>query len=439
MKRGDHAAPQVPVPPAPGPHGPSAAADALGHIATLARQPALSLDEFFSRSLDALDPVVGSAAAAVLTVEKGPAALTVRAARSGWAVLTEGAGLDARETPWLELSGEQSDTLWDSGAALEAAARPLDERSGFTSSWLLCAPLPAEGALGGVLVLGGAPGAAPPSAGRRAWVRAAALQMGAVVEVSRLRAALAQARKREQGLDAARRHLVTLASHELLTPITLVQAHADLLAAQAADRASSDDDGALTGLRRGLDRLLAVAHDLLTLESLDRGEVALRLGPVDVEELVTELADEMLPLARRRGLRLLAEPPADPEVILADPERLRAVLGQLVLNALRFTPDRGTVVVGGESASGGVTLWVSDTGIGIPPEQHERIFERLVELGPIEHHHSGDADFRGGGLGLGLAVARAVVEAHGGKIWVESEVGRGSDFYLRLPRGGPDG
>jgi len=267
--------------------------------------------------------------------------------------------------------------------------------------------------------------------------RAVAQLIAGALERDRLQAALRDARRSLAGLDQARRRLVTLASHELLTPITLVAAHADLLTAQAAESGQPDEDEALLGLRRGLQRLMGVAQDLLTLETLDRGELKLQLAPVDVGELLTNLAEEMLPLARRRRLRLLAEPPPDPEVILADSFRLQGVLGQLILNAVRFTPDHGTVVVGGAPCDGGVRLWVSDTGIGIAPEHHELIFERLVELGSIEHHHSDATGFRSGGLGLGLAVAREVVRAHGGEMWLESEVGRGSDFYLRLPRGGP--
>jgi len=118
---------------------------------------------------------------------------------------------------------------------------------------------------------------------------------------------------------------------------------------------------------------------------------------------------------------------------LGDPDDLHHAAMNLLLNAVRFTPDHGSIRLGLCCASGWIDLTVADTGIGIPPALRDRIGEPFVTAGAIDRHHSDPIAFQSGGIGLGLAVARAIAGEHGGRIWFTSEEGRGTTFHLELP------
>jgi two-component system phosphate regulon sensor histidine kinase PhoR len=149
-----------------------------------------------------------------------------------------------------------------------------------------------------------------------------------------------------------------------------------------------------------------------------------RLVPVPVSELVASVAGRLGPQAERKQITLVAQIPVSLRA-WADPDQLTRALGNLVHNAIKFTPPGGTVRVSAEAANGDITIAVADTGPGIPPEDLPRVFERFFR---------GDRARTSGGTGLGLAITKHVVEAHGGRIWVESEgrPGQGAVFRLTL-------
>jgi signal transduction histidine kinase len=153
-------------------------------------------------------------------------------------------------------------------------------------------------------------------------------------------------------------------------------------------------------------------------------------------------------MLRERNLTLTVEGLDDLPPIAADPDLLHKTFYHLIINAVKYTPDGGAITVSGKAVSGdgqapAVQVVVGDTGIGIDPAHHELIFEKFYQTGRTTLHSSGKTKFKGGGPGLGLAIARGIVLAHGGRIWVESpgydeQACPGSRFYVRLPIDAPD-
>ncbi|MHB8621605.1 MAG: sensor histidine kinase, partial [Chloroflexota bacterium] len=214
------------------------------------------------------------------------------------------------------------------------------------------------------------------------------------------------------------------ASHELRTPLTVLRSATDLLN-QHRDEPLEANGELFEDLRLEIARLERLTEDLLTLARSDLGELALAVCEVDVAALAADVVRRLGPLARERGVAL--EPPAamGPVLVEADPDRLQQVLLILLDNALKHTAVGGRVTVKVERHAGEAGIEVADTGKGIAPEHLGNIFERFYRADPARS--AGD-----GGAGLGLAIARAVVGAHGGRLAVHSEVGVGTTASVRL-------
>ncbi|HEX2696838.1 MAG TPA: ATP-binding protein, partial [Anaerolineales bacterium] len=159
---------------------------------------------------------------------------------------------------------------------------------------------------------------------------------------------------------------------------------------------------------------------------IESGQVALDLASISPKLLLTSAAERMKLQAERAGLSLHVESADDLPNVRADKSRLEQVLVNLIHNAVKFTRPGGEVALLAEAADGGVRFGVKDTGIGIPADDMPRVFERFYRV---------DRSRTGSGTGLGLSIARHIVEAHGGKIWVESEEGKGSTFYFTILQG----
>jgi len=181
-------------------------------------------------------------------------------------------------------------------------------------------------------------------------------------------------------------------------------------------------------LNREVDRLAALVDELLTLASADAGRLQLEMGPVNAGEVATQVHDAMAPLAwRERHIQLLCDTDGAPEV-MADRGRLAQVLMNLVRNAITHTPEGGLVAIAVKPLeTGPVEMTVSDTGAGIEPDDADRIFERFYRTDASRTRATG-------GFGLGLAIAREMVDAMGGRISVDSSPGQGSKFTVTLAR-----
>jgi signal transduction histidine kinase len=217
---------------------------------------------------------------------------------------------------------------------------------------------------------------------------------------------------------------VASVSHELRTPLTSILGFLELVL---------DDDAVSPSVRMQLDvihrngeRLLGLVGDLLLAAQAAEGRIALTKQATDVSSLAQEAVAELLPRAAAKGVTVQCDTAAD-VVLLVDPLRTRQVVDNLVCNAIKYTPPGGAVVLSVTDTGGEVVLAVSDTGIGVSAEDRERLFTRFFR--------SSDAhDLAIQGIGLGLAICKSIVDAHGGTIELESEVGRGSTFRVRLPR-----
>ncbi len=226
-------------------------------------------------------------------------------------------------------------------------------------------------------------------------------------------------------LERVRQEFVANVSHELRTPLTAIKGYAETL----RDGGLRDPETAAEFVRvihRHAERLRALIEDLLDLAAVEQGQARLVPGHVRARDVVSQAEALIRPAAEARGQILAIDLPADLPAMLADRDRLAQVLIILLDNAVKFTPEGGRIVVSGAAAAGRVTLAVSDNGIGIPPGDLPRIFERFYRVGRSR-------DRREGGTGLGLAIAKHLTLAMGGTIEVESVHGSGTTFRVGLP------
>jgi two-component system, OmpR family, phosphate regulon sensor histidine kinase PhoR len=224
-------------------------------------------------------------------------------------------------------------------------------------------------------------------------------------------------------LETVRRDFITNISHELRTPLASLRALVETL----QDGALQDPPAAhrfLGLIDVEVDALTQMVEELLELSRIESGRVPLRMVPTTLEEIVEPAVERMHQQAGRADVRLVVDLPAGLPPVLADGARAAQVVTNLVHNAIKFTPKKGTVTVSAASGDDQVVVSVADTGIGIAADDLPRIFERFYKA---DHARSG------GGTGLGLAIARHIVEAHGGRIWAQSMEGQGSTFYFALP------
>jgi len=225
--------------------------------------------------------------------------------------------------------------------------------------------------------------------------------------------------------EARREHLVATLSHELRSPLTSLRMAVELLGRGDGTLAPAQRT-LLDAAHEDLGRLQDVAQRLLDLSRARATSIPLERRNVDLGEVIPRTLKLFTLQAQEKGVALESAIPAAELTIAGDPTKLTWALSNLLANALRYTPAGGRVRVEATAEDGAVLVSVSDTGPGIPADQRERIFERFVQSA-----EGGEV----GAAGLGLAIVRDIVQAHGGRIHLESVLGRGSRFTLELPRG----
>ena len=222
-------------------------------------------------------------------------------------------------------------------------------------------------------------------------------------------------------------------SHELRTPLTTISLLAETLAAdaeKAGPHVPPRMRDRINKIEIETGHLGQMIDELLDLSRIERGGPAVLLDDVDLDQLAREATDRLRLFAERQGVELTVDAPAAVPMVRGDDERLGQVLINLVHNAVKFSPDGGAVTVAVRATGEEVITAVRDEGIGIPAAALSRVFERFYKVDR--------ARVRGGGTGLGLAIAKHVIEANGGRIWVESTEGVGSTFSFALPIYRPD-
>ena len=227
-------------------------------------------------------------------------------------------------------------------------------------------------------------------------------------------------------IDRLKSEFIATASHELRTPLTSVQMGVHLLLEGATGSLTKKQQELLQACKEDCERLERLMRDLLDLSRIEAGKHMPQLSPMRVAELVAASTDPLRAQVEAKGLSFAAEVPPDLPAVLADRAQIERVLTNLVSNALRHTDRGGLIRVSAVRRQGHIAVSVKDTGHGIPPEYLAHIFEKFVR---VPDAPSGDA-------GLGLAISKRIVEAHGGKIVVQSEVGRGTTFTFTLPMAG---
>lgn len=243
-------------------------------------------------------------------------------------------------------------------------------------------------------------------------------------------------------LDRMKSNFIALVSHELRTPLTLLEGYAHLLEEHAnTSNAEEYPPGLLNlvdGFETGVRRVSRVINEIINVSRIASGRLEISVGPVRLSSIVDEIIDSHAGTIQERNLDVQVRGVSQFPLIEGDGKQLSIAIGNVIENAIKYTPDGGRIAIEGRIVRGAVDLVVRDTGIGIPHKERRRIFDRFYILESIEHHSTSKSAFKGGGLGLGLAIARGIIEAHNGRIWVESsgrdaDASPGSTFHLLLP------
>jgi signal transduction histidine kinase len=234
---------------------------------------------------------------------------------------------------------------------------------------------------------------------------------------------------------------ISVAAHELKTPLSLLKGYTAML----RELLSTTDvypqaEVFVDGIEIGYSRLGEIVDDLIDISLIDNNVLPIVYQPVWIQQLLETIELEVAEIVQNRNLYLSIESfPGSNEMLFGDGERLMQAFRNLILNAIKYTPDGGKIMVSGRSLPGFIEIIFKDTGIGINPENRLRIFDKFSRLENPLLHSSSKTRFKGGGPGLGLSITKGIIEAHGGAIWVESDgynenTCPGSTFYVLLPR-----
>jgi signal transduction histidine kinase len=249
-----------------------------------------------------------------------------------------------------------------------------------------------------------------------------AAQAAAAIENARLVGALQRAYERLGELDKLKSDFISIASHELRTPLHLILLYAEMLREDLGEEAREQVDPVL----RAATRLKQLIETMLNLRYLETGQMDLVPTRFDLRAEVQAACRDYKALVDTKGLVISTDVPDEQVSIYADREKVRVVLDNLVSNAVQFTPAGGQVRVKVGRRGQDIEMSVIDTGIGISPQELDRIFERFYQ---VDDHMTR----KQGGIGLGLSIVKELAELHGGRVWVESVPGRGSRFVVVLP------
>jgi signal transduction histidine kinase len=250
---------------------------------------------------------------------------------------------------------------------------------------------------------------------------------------------LGDVQQKLQRLDRSKSNFISVAAHELKTPITLIEGYTAMMADLAAQAGQAQNSNLINGVNNGLARLRRIVEDMIDVSLIDNNLLTLSFQPIWISHLLDLLKNETRKALSERQQNLVINEFAGSELwVYADAERLYQALYNVLANAIKFTPDGGTITVDGRLLPGFIEITITDTGIGISPENQTLIFEKFGQLGATDLHSSGRTKFKGGGPGLGLPITRGIIEAHEGSIWVESEgydevKCPGSTFHILLP------
>ena len=240
-------------------------------------------------------------------------------------------------------------------------------------------------------------------------------------------------------LDRTKSNFISVAAHELKTPLTLIDGYTTMMRDMLEDSGQNQFDNLLTGMNKGVLRLREIIDDMIDVSVIDNNLLSLNFQKVTLTHIFNLLKGELAESLKERQQKLEIKKFNGIETwIYVDSERVYQALYNVLVNAIKYTPNKGKITIDGRTLPGFIEIKIKDSGIGIDPEHQSTIFEKFAQIGRPNLHSSGKIKFKGGGPGLGLPIARGIVEAHGGTIWVES-VGYdekkfpGSTFHILIP------
>ena len=249
-----------------------------------------------------------------------------------------------------------------------------------------------------------------------------ASQAAIAIQNAHLFTRIRNAYEKLSALDHLKSEVINIASHELRTPLAIISTYTDLI----EQTSQPQQQEYLSTIAGAVDRLTLLMNNITDLKCLEAGEMELQRGELSLSQLLAEVMDQVSPLAASKGQFITTQVDDQPPDIHADGPKIKIVLQNLLTNAIKFTPEGGSITVEAEATGNGVHVAVHDTGIGIPEKEWEWIFKPLHQLeNSLVRQHAG--------IGIGLALAKNLVELHGGRIWVESTVGHGSTFHFTIP------
>ncbi|HYQ41271.1 MAG TPA: hybrid sensor histidine kinase/response regulator [Polyangiaceae bacterium] len=218
----------------------------------------------------------------------------------------------------------------------------------------------------------------------------------------------------------ARDSVLSVVAHDLRSPLNIVSLAANTLLPQLSDLAARRT---VERILRSVQRADQMLSDLLAISAVETGLFSVETAPVDAAELILGILESQYSLATAASVIVAADVSPDLPLLLADEKRLVDVLENLVGNAVKFTAPGGSITIGANNQGSEILLWVKDSGVGIAAEQMPHIFDRFWQAAKKERR----------GIGLGLSICKAIVEAHGGRIWAESTVGVGTTMFFTIP------
>jgi len=386
---------------------------ALNAIATTISQSP-DLDHILNATLDKVLEVVGMDAGWIQLLDEDAGVLSLAAHRGFSQETIEDTGWRMEDGGWRMEGGQVSD---DPRLSLEIVKREALHAAASV-------PIKSKDKVLGVLgVFRRSPG--QPSLQEVQLLTAIGHQVGVAVENARLIKEASEVQVLQE-LNRLRTELIANVSHELRTPLGLVKVFCTTLLREDVDFDREAQREFLRDIDEETNKLEKIVDNLLDLSRMDSGRMHLDRHPTDVGQLAREVVEDVeVQLTQHR---LVHDFPSDPLVATVDPKRIEQVLRNLLSNAVKYSPEGGTITVQGHSDRYQLLIRVSDQGIGIPPQDLERVFERFYRV-------ENEVTQRVRGAGLGLAVCRGIVRAHSGHIWVESTPGEGSTFYFTLKRG----
>jgi signal transduction histidine kinase len=393
------------------------------------------------------------------------------AGKSGTLVVAVARGIAAQQLEGLTLSPSKRSFVSEALRRLEHQlledrfnGRPLKDPLGdaFTMRSALAMPLVSEGQAIGIITVDRRSTTHPFDVSTIDMVRSVAEQAAIAIKTARLYDQLThfnqqleqrvQQRTKElqramqdlEELDRTKSDFISIAAHELKTPLTLIQGYTNILK-DSVDQQKPRHVVMVQGITTGVERLMAIIEDMIDVSIIDTEALTLHLTsalPARVVQSALSMFDEVMD---ERTLTIAINGLDELPDIECDAQRLHQAFVNVIGNAIKYTPDGGRIDITGhllptnETGSGEfIEVTVTDTGIGIDPKHHHRIFDKFYQVGDLVHHSSGKTKFKGGGPGLGLAITKGIIEAHGGQIWVESagydeEHFPGSTFHILLP------